>query len=173
MIKTINGKEYYMIAGAELFDADLSGANLRFAELSHADLTGADLQGADLRDAELFGADLTGANLRDVELFGANLFGADLFGADLFGADLFGAELRDADLTGAKHIHSLYISQMSSRNDLVYAIEHESALMIKTGCFWGTFAEFKAKVISVKSADSLYIKVGIVALEALNNYLYQ
>ncbi|MDY7383450.1 pentapeptide repeat-containing protein [Acinetobacter baumannii] len=46
-----------------------------------ADLRGADLYGADLRGANLRGADLYGADLR-----GANLRGADLYGADLRGA---------------------------------------------------------------------------------------
>ncbi|EKE8586577.1 pentapeptide repeat-containing protein, partial [Salmonella enterica subsp. enterica serovar Soerenga] len=59
-------------------DADLYGANLR----------GANLCGADLRGANLCGADLRGADLCDADLRGANLCGADLRGADLCDADL-------------------------------------------------------------------------------------
>ncbi|EHB3560161.1 pentapeptide repeat-containing protein [Salmonella enterica subsp. enterica serovar Oranienburg] len=73
---------------ADLFDADLRGANL----------CGADLRGADLFDADLRGADLFDANLRGADLFDANLRGADLFDANLRGADLFDANLRGADL---------------------------------------------------------------------------
>ena len=58
---------------ADLYDADLCGANLR-----NANLCGADLRGADLRDANLCGADLRGADLRGADLCGANLRGADL-----------------------------------------------------------------------------------------------
>ena len=46
-----------------------------------ADLYGANLRGADLRDADLYGANLRGANLRGANLYGANLRGADLYGA--------------------------------------------------------------------------------------------
>ncbi|EEH5573673.1 pentapeptide repeat-containing protein [Salmonella enterica subsp. enterica serovar Typhimurium] len=58
------------------------------ADLRGADLYGADLCGADLRGADLYGANLCGADLRGADLYGANLCGADLCGADLRGADL-------------------------------------------------------------------------------------
>ncbi|EAR0767690.1 pentapeptide repeat-containing protein [Salmonella enterica] len=74
--------------GANLCGADLRGADLRDADLFGANLCGADLRGADLRDADLFGADLLGANLRGANLRGANLCGANLRGANLCGADL-------------------------------------------------------------------------------------
>jgi hypothetical protein len=70
------------------------------ANLRDADLYGANLGGADLRDANLFGADLGGADLRCADLYGANLRGADLRGANLYGANL-----RDADLYGANLGH--------------------------------------------------------------------
>ena len=57
-------------------DADLSGANLRWANLRGADLSGANLRGADLSGANLSGADLRGANLRGANLRWANLSGA-------------------------------------------------------------------------------------------------
>ncbi|EBU0606983.1 pentapeptide repeat-containing protein [Salmonella enterica] len=87
--------------GANLRDANLCGANLCDADLRDANLCGADLRDANLFDANLCGADLRGANLRDANLFDANLCGADLRGADLFDADLCGADLRGADLRGA------------------------------------------------------------------------
>jgi len=54
----------------------------------------------------------------------------------------------------------------------VYAVEHETTLMIKTGCFWGTLADFKARVAQEKERDSLYVKVGLVTLEALQSFIY-
>ena len=84
------------LCGADLRDADLYGANLCDANLCDADLRGANLRGANLRDA-----DLRGANLRDADLRGANLCNANLRDADLCGADLRDADLRDADLRGA------------------------------------------------------------------------
>jgi len=66
-----------------------------------ADLWGANLRGADLRDANLEGANLRGADLRDANLEGANLRGAILWGAILRDANLEGANLRGANLRGA------------------------------------------------------------------------
>ena len=74
--------------GANLYGADLTGANLYGANLYGADLTGADLYGADLTLANLTGANLTGADLTRADLTGANLSGADLTRADLYGANL-------------------------------------------------------------------------------------
>ena len=88
---------------ADLYDADLCGADLRNANLCDADLRGADLRGADLCGADLRGANLRGANLRNADLRGANLRGANLRNADLRGADLCGANLRGADLCDAKN----------------------------------------------------------------------
>jgi hypothetical protein len=84
------------LRGADLSDADLSGAYLRGAYLRDADLSG-----AYLRDADLSGAYLRGAYLRDADLSGAYLRGADLRGADLSDANLRGADLSGAGLSGA------------------------------------------------------------------------
>ena len=91
---------------ADLYEADLCGANLRGAYLRGADLCGANLRGAylcgaNLRGAYLRGADLRGAYLYEADLRGAYLCGANLRGADLRGADLRGAYLYEADLRGA------------------------------------------------------------------------
>ena len=82
-------------------DANLRGADLRYADLSSADLRYADLRGADLRYANLYDANLRGANLSDADLSGADLRYADLSSADLRYADLRGADLRYANLYGA------------------------------------------------------------------------
>ena len=99
------------LSGAALYEANLSRANLRGADLHNANLRGADLRdadlsGADLRDADLRGtdllrADLHNANLRGADLRGAYLLSADLRGADFRGADLLSADLSDADLHNA------------------------------------------------------------------------
>jgi len=77
----------FNLRGADLPEADLSGANLRGADLSEADLSGANLRGADLSEADLREADLS-----EADLSGANLHGADLSGANLSGANLRGAK---------------------------------------------------------------------------------
>lgn len=62
-----------------------------------ANLSEADLHGADLRWVCLASADLRGANLEC-----ANLEGVNLYKAELQGATLYGANLRWAGLHGAK-----------------------------------------------------------------------
>ncbi len=76
---------------ADLFEANLQGANLN----------GADLQGAYLRRANLQGAFLSGANLQGAFLSGANLQGAKLDGANLYEANLYRANLQEAFLADA------------------------------------------------------------------------
>jgi len=66
------------LSGADLRWANLSGANLRWANLSGANLSGADLSGADLREASLSGADLREASLSGADLRRAYLSRANL-----------------------------------------------------------------------------------------------
>ena len=96
---------------ADLYYADLSGADLYRANLNYADLSDANLYYAILTDATLTGAtldfanlgfaDLTGADLSLADLTGANLNSADLSSVDLTGAWIWGADLSDADLSGS------------------------------------------------------------------------
>ena len=87
--------------GANLRGANLSDADLRCANLFGANLRGANLSDADLRCANLSDADLRCANLRDADLRCANLRDADLRGANLSDADLRNADLCRADLCEA------------------------------------------------------------------------
>lgn len=90
------------LQGADLRWAELQGAFLAEAQLQGAVLCRVQLQGASLLFAQLQGADLRGAELRGAHLGHAQLQGADLSRADLRGADLRGAQLQGADLSGAK-----------------------------------------------------------------------
>ena len=74
---------------------------------------------ADLWDADLRGANLCDANLRGADLRGANLTGANLWGADLRDADLRGANLWDANLTGANYWGGMPISTPSGEGYLI------------------------------------------------------
>ena len=98
---------YDCLRGADLRDADLCDANLSGAELRYADL-----RDADLSDANLIGANLRGADLCDADLSDANLRYADLRYASLCHTNLKGADLRDADLRGAD-LHRAYDVQLS------------------------------------------------------------
>jgi uncharacterized protein YjbI with pentapeptide repeats len=94
------------LSSADLKDADLSSAGILRADLSDADLNGADLNranltSANLERADLSVADLAGAQLQHASIKDANLGNADLRGATFLGADLAGADLSRADLRGA------------------------------------------------------------------------
>jgi len=90
----------------QLPDADLSGkdlsyyylgqANLRNAILIDANLFMADLNGADLADANLSGADLSATNLTNANLSGAILTDTKMLVADLKNANLSGANIEQA-----------------------------------------------------------------------------
>jgi hypothetical protein len=84
-------------ARANLYGADLYGADLSSANLYGADLSSANLGSANLSSANLYGADLSSANLRSANLRSANLRGADLRSANLYGADLSSANLPKID----------------------------------------------------------------------------
>jgi hypothetical protein len=86
---------------ANLMDADLRNANLKFANLMDADLRNANLKFANLEGAYLRGAYLKFANLKFANLKLSNLMDADLRNADLKDADLRNANLMDADLRNA------------------------------------------------------------------------
>ena len=97
------------LAGQDLSDCPLQGANLQGLDLQQLDLSGRDLSGANLSGARLNAARLVGANLRGANLEGAVLNAADLTGADLRHARLARAtlmttDLREADLRGADFV---------------------------------------------------------------------
>jgi uncharacterized protein YjbI with pentapeptide repeats len=91
---------YWMLAQANLEQANLSGSDLAFANLVEARLANANLEGADLTGADLRKADLSGANLSRTVLAGAQLQGANLRNARLPDAVLNQANLRDTQLSG-------------------------------------------------------------------------
>lgn len=74
-------------------------ARLAGANLTNVNLAGADLSRAVLQDANLLFADLSGANLSNATLARTNMRGVDLTGANLFGANLLDADLQGAILT--------------------------------------------------------------------------
>ena len=95
---------------------------------------------ADLRCANLRGADLSGAYL-----YGANLSGADLRCANLRGADLSGA-LIDANVRLVGRRPVLQIGPIGSRSDWMIAFVTDHGVRLRTGCFFGTVDQFRARL---------------------------
>ncbi|MEU8735020.1 pentapeptide repeat-containing protein [Streptomyces tendae] len=106
------------LQGAELHHRDLEGVDWRWANLSQANLTGASLkfvhfEGVNLRNARLQGADMRLAHLNRANLNWADLQGADLATAVLEGAELQVTRLTDADLSMASGLTAEQLSRAS------------------------------------------------------------
>jgi hypothetical protein len=112
---------------------DLSGAFLPGAQLREANLTGAQLRGANLSGAVLSKANLTGAQLRGANLAGAVLDGADLTGANLARVILYRADLTDAKLARAVFYRAELTEAQLARTDLARADLTGAEL---TGAVW-------------------------------------
>ena len=151
---------------------DFNGAR---ADLYRAELRGANLNGADLRGANLNGADLRGANLNGADLYRAELRGADLNGADLYGADLYGA-----DLNGAKNLNfpiacpekGSFIGFKKCQNNMIVKLEiTEDALRCsatgrKCRCS-------KAKVLSITNLDGTESNIEFVSSKRDPYFIYK
>ena len=152
--------------GAYLDGANLAGAFLARAKLDGANLDGANLAGANLAGANLDGAYLAGANLAGANLDGANLAGANLDGAYLAGAYLAGAYLQDkSKLVGERPI--IQIGPIGSRCAYFVAYLTDQGLRLRAGCFFGTRAEFEAK-LSDTHKDSQHAKEYRAALALID-----
>lgn len=92
---------------ANLFRAELRGADLWGGNFTHTVFENANLQGASLRQADLTSADLRNVNLNEAHLEGANLQGANLENAYLGKTGLLQANLKGANLlaTTLKEAH--------------------------------------------------------------------
>jgi uncharacterized protein YjbI with pentapeptide repeats len=89
-------------SGFNNFMSTCIGANLQDASLSNADLRWTNFRGANLRKADLTASVLWGAILTKADLTGADLSQADFTGADLVGADLSNAIVDGACFLGAR-----------------------------------------------------------------------
>jgi len=96
-----------VLVKANLYRANLSGAELRHAflpetNLVDADLSNANLYGASLNSSNLLQADLTDTVLEGSDLRLSHLVRSKLLRANLDGSRVYGASVWDADLTDAK-----------------------------------------------------------------------
>jgi hypothetical protein len=138
---------------------------------SRANLYGADLYGADLSDANLYGADLSGADLSYANLIGADLRGADLSRADLrranlIGANLYGAYLSGANLVGANGIISFGPIGKSKRIGYAW-LDKDSKVMFHLGCHNGNLKETVTAICEKYDLKSNYEAVVRACAKAL------
>jgi hypothetical protein len=117
--------------------------------LDGARLDGASLDGARLDGASLVGARLVGASLVGARLVGARLVGARLVGASLDGASLVGASLDNGEkIVSAKKCERpiFQIGGLGSAFRYLVAYLTEDGIRLRTGCFFGSIAQFEAKL---------------------------
>jgi len=97
-----NPEEKIDLMSADLFQTNLSGADLHNADLRRMNLREVNLSSANLKGAQLYRANMNGVNLENANLSGANLYRVYLGRADLSGADLSNANLQMALLSQTK-----------------------------------------------------------------------
>lgn len=109
---------YAYLSGASLNGANLRDANLRHARLAGTQLRQADLWGADLSFATLAGADLHRANLRWSRIAETSLQQAILDGADLTNAQIVRSNLSNASAQFANWSGVIVSDTRLSRSNL-------------------------------------------------------
>jgi len=117
----VNGTNYDLSPFANLTNANLENANLSYAYLRYTNLTNANLYNTNLRFAYLYAADLTNANLTNAYLYAANLSNADLTGANLSNANLSNADLTGANLSNANLTNAYLTGAILSNANLTNA----------------------------------------------------
>ncbi len=96
-----DGKSLMSLAGANLRDASLEGANLTYAKLEGVDFESANLNGAKLNGAKLNNAILKHTNLRNAKLNGTSFNSVKLYYVDLENAELKSSNFDSAILERA------------------------------------------------------------------------
>jgi len=141
--RLINSNLCYLLAFKSfLVNADLRGADLRWALLSNADLRAANFgdgsgfySSADLRYSNLSFSNLQGAKLVQVNLSYSNISMADLSEANLYlaevdEANLFGANFSNANLTGTS-LDGANLQEVDFRNS-----KGLSKRQLQSACNW-------------------------------------
>jgi hypothetical protein len=143
------------LAGTVRFEGDFSSLaeDVKAAVRSGANLSGADLHCADLSSANLSGADLSSANLS-----GANLSGVDLSGANLHG-----------EIISKKERPFFSVGPVGSRSDMLLGFSTDKGIRLKTGCFFGSIEEFKARAAGTHG-DNIHSQEYAAALAMIETH---
>ena len=149
-----NPNEEIDLKSADLFQANLSGADLHNADLRRMNLREVNLSSANLKGAQLYRANMNGVNLTNADLSDANLYRVYLGRADLSGADLRNANLQMSLLSQTKiegaSFHKALVHGISTWN-LEGTPEDQSGLVI-TGDH-----EAEVTVDDLKMAQFVYL----------------
>jgi hypothetical protein len=135
----------------------------------YARLVGASLVGASLVGARLDGASLVGASLVGARLDYARLVGASLVGARLVGASLVGASLENGEKILDSERPVFQIGGLGSAARYFVAYLTDMGIRVRTGCFFGSISEFKAK-LKVEHKDNVHAQEYMAALTLVETH---
>lgn len=149
-------------SGAKLVNAIFYGTNLSGACFKDAILTCAHFDGAYLINADLRNAHMHRVTLRNTSCYRADFSGADLsygfiknsnFGeADFYRAILCNTDFQSSDFKAARHL--VQFGPVGSRVDIMYVVAGVGDVMVKCGCFWGTFAAWQRECAHVHDGNT-------------------
>ncbi len=144
----LRGIRLHSLAGVDLRNANLEGADLSNSNLTQTKfestrLSRADLSGSVLEEAEFYFADLFAANLSETEGSRASFSGANLQDAQLQNAEFEGSHFSDADLQGTNMVGA----------------NLTGAWLIRTQLAGANMAEVDLKKTKIRSADFLFARV--------------
>jgi hypothetical protein len=151
------------LSGEHLEHIDMAAVDLRGANLAQTNMSNATISVCDFRHASMEEADLRFSELRELRLYHTNMNYASLDGCKLVQINFTGADLRwmtlaHTSVRGCKGIISIYVPDMSSRGDFLFAWRYEQEIWFKAGCFNGNAEELRAQVINEKGEESTYLK---------------
>lgn len=100
------------LPGAQLVNANLNDADLKYAFLPAAGFNAAHLEGADLSDTTLHETKFIAAHLKSAKIVHAYAISASFKGSDLSGTDFSRSSLQGADFTDVKNLDSAALSDV-------------------------------------------------------------
>ena len=117
----------------------------------------------DVKAAVRSGANLSGADLHCADLSSANLSGANLSGVDLSGANLHG------EIISKKERPFFSVGPVGSRSDMLLGFSTDKGIRLKTGCFFGSIEEFKARAAGTHG-DNIHSQEYAAALAMIETH---
>ncbi|OUL27898.1 hypothetical protein BV378_09090 [Nostoc sp. RF31YmG] len=153
-----------VLEGRDLRGADLSEANLSGAKLYGADLRGVTMSYTNIENASLRGADLSGALLHRANLKSSSLEGVKFQGATLNLSNLHSAKLMGADFKGA------LISKTDFNQAFLMASDFKGAIIWETNfrqarLFGADFRAYSLTDVDLSNADLRMADLSLIKLD--------
>lgn len=123
-----------------MYYSTFENAKLRYVEFSSTSMYKVSFKNSIVHGGLFENCELEYASFVNVDLNGSLFIGSDLAGADFKNAIISGVDFTSCNIVRARNIFS--VSPIGSRGDTLFAVKHDTCIMLKTGCFWGTVNQF-------------------------------